>query len=59
LLPQQPVQRGQRLVKQQQFGFRRQRTSQRDSLLLATGQLGHTPALIPAQADEIQQLIDS
>jgi hypothetical protein len=50
------VQRGQRLVQQQQPGLDGQRPGQRDPLLLAAGQLVRVPPGLRGQADQLQQL---
>ena len=52
------VERRQRLVEQQQPGFRRQRPRQRDALLLTAGELGRELPFAARQADELQQLGD-
>ena len=57
-LPQPPVERGERLVEQQQPRLDGQRTGQRDPLPLAAGQAGGAPVAEAGQADERQQLLD-
>ena len=55
-LAQRRVQRGQRLVEQQQPGLHRQRTGQGDPLPLAAGQGAREAVVVPLEADERQQL---
>ena len=53
------VERGERLVQQHDLGFDRERAGQGDALLLAAGELVGIAAREPAEADELEQLVDS
>jgi len=53
------IQRRQRLIQQQQLGRGRQRTGERDTLLLAAGQLHRIFGALLFQADQRQQFGDA
>src|SRR5207253_3068403 len=53
------VEGGERLVEQEQAGRGRERTRERDPLLLAARELGRKLRPAARQADELQQLVDA
>ena len=52
------VERGERLVEQDDLGLDGQGASQGDPLLLASGQLVRVAAAVARQAHELEQLVD-
>ncbi len=58
-LAQADVEVGERFVEQDQFGARRQRAGQRDTLLLAAGKLVRILVALAVQADRGEQLADA
>ena len=59
LLPRRHVERGERLVEQDDLGLRRERPRERAALLHAAGELVRELLLVPREPDACEQLLDA